>query len=163
MGTPRRLTMSVDGRDHAFDADPDMPLLYALRNELGKRGPRFGCGLAQCGACTVLVDGQPVRSCVLPVSAVSGPVRTLDGLSGTGAVHPVQAAFIAEEAGQCQYCMSGWIMTTVALLDKNPAPADDDIRKAFEGLKCRCATHMAILRAVRRASSGMAGPQAEEA
>lgn len=161
MGTTRRLTLTVDGRDHAFDADPDMPLLYALRNELAKRGPRFGCGLAQCGACTVLVDGQPVRSCVLPVSAVSGPVRTLDGLADGESPHPVQAAFIREEAGQCQYCMSGWIMTAVALLEQNPQPDDEAIRSAFEGLKCRCATHMAILRSVRLAAADLKKNDAE--
>ncbi len=160
MGTSRRLTLNVDGRDHALDADPDMPLLYALRNDLGKRGPRFGCGLAQCGACTVLIDGQPVRSCVLPVAAVSGRVRTLDGLSSDGEPHPVQSAFIAEEAGQCQYCMSGWIMSTVALLEKNPTPNDEQIRSALEGLKCRCATHMAIIRSVKKAAADMAGSDA---
>lgn len=159
MGTSRRLTLNVDGTDQTLEADPEMPLLYALRNELGKRGPRFGCGLAQCGACTVLMDGQPVRSCVLPVSAVSGPIRTLDGLATKGEPHPVQAAFAAEEAGQCQYCMSGWIMTTVALLEKDPAPDDAEIRSALEGLKCRCATHMAILRSVKRAAAELAGPE----
>lgn len=156
MGSPRRLTLNVDGRGHAFDADPDMPLLYALRKNCGKRGPRFGCGLAQCGACTVLIDGQPVRSCVFPVAAVTGPVRTLDGLSSNGQPHPVQSAFVAEEAGQCQYCMSGWVMTTVALLEKNPTPDDEQIRSALDGLKCRCATHMAIIRSVKRASADMA-------
>lgn len=156
MGTSRRLTLHVDGQDHAVDADPDMPLLYALRNDLGKRGPRFGCGLAQCGACTVLIDGQPTRSCVLPVSAVSGKVRTLDGLATGDQPHPVQSAFVAEEAGQCQYCMSGWIMTAVALLEKNPAPDDAEIQTAFAGLKCRCATHMAIMRSIKRASADMA-------
>ena len=163
MGTSRRLTVNVDGRDHVIDADPDMPLLYALRNDLGKRGARFGCGLAQCGACTVLVDGRPMRSCVLPVSAVSGPVRTLDGLADGDTPHPVQDAFIREEAGQCQYCMSGWIMTTVALLEKTPQPDDDAIRTAFDGLKCRCATHMAILRSVRRAAAALSDDDAGEA
>lgn len=162
MGTTSRLTLNVDGRDHALDADPDMPLLYALRNDLGKRGPRFGCGLAQCGACTVLIDGRAMRSCVLPVSAVSGPVRTLDGLATGDKPHPVQAAFIREEAGQCQYCMSGWIMTTVALLERNPAPNDAEIREAFAGLKCRCGTHMAILRAVKRAAAELSESQPAE-
>lgn len=162
MGTTSRLTLNVDGRDHALDADPDMPLLYALRNDLGKRGPRFGCGLAQCGACTVLIDGRAMRSCVLPVSAVSGPVRTLDGLATGDKPHPVQAAFIREEAGQCQYCMSGWIMTTVALLERNPTPDDAEIRAAFAGLKCRCGTHMAILRAVKRAAAELSESQPAE-
>lgn len=151
----KSFTLDVDGHEHRFDAEPDMPLLYALRNECGKRGPRFGCGLSQCGACTVLLDGEPVRSCVIPVVAVSGSVRTLDGLAANGEPHPVQAAFIAEEAGQCEYCMSGWVMTAVALLEKNTERSDAEIRDAFTGLKCRCATHMAILRAVRRAADAM--------
>lgn len=149
-------TLNVDGRDHTIEADPDMPLLYALRNDCGKRGPRFGCGLAQCGACTVLVDGAPQRSCVIPVSAVDGRIRTLDGLASGDRPHPVQAAFIAEEAGQCEYCMSGWIMTATALLEQDPVRSDDEIRAALTGLKCRCATHMSILRAVRRAADEMA-------
>lgn len=149
-------TLNIDGRDHAFDAEPDMPLLYALRNDCGKRGPRFGCGLAQCGACTVLLDGEPVRSCVMPVAAVRGTIRTLDGLASGDEPHPVQAAFIAEEAGQCEYCMSGWVMTAVALLEENPQRSEQEIRDAFAGLKCRCATHMSILRAVRRAAAQMA-------
>jgi len=150
-----RFTLEVVGRPHELDADPEMPLLYALRNDCGKRGPRFGCGLAQCGACTVLLDGEPVRSCVLPVAAVRGSIRTLDGLAADGAPHPVQAAFIAEEAGQCEYCMSGWVLTAVALLEKNPQRSEREIRDAFAGLKCRCATHMSILRAVRRAAAAM--------
>ena len=148
-------TLKVDGDALSFDAEPDMPLLYALRNAAARKGPRFGCGLGQCGACTVLVDGNPVRSCVLPVSAVSGEVRTLDGLADGDTPHPVQAAFIAEEAGQCQYCMSGWIMTATALLEKNPDRSDAEIREALSGLVCRCGTHMAILRAVRRAADSM--------
>lgn len=152
----KTFTLSVDDRDHEFDAEPDMPLLYALRNNCGKRGPRFGCGLAQCGACTVLLDGEPIRSCVVPVAAVQGAIRTLDGLASDGQPHPVQAAFIAEEAGQCEYCMSGWVMTAVALLEKNPERSEQEIRDAFVGLKCRCGTHMSILRAVRRAAAEMA-------
>lgn len=152
----RTFTLDVDGREHQVDAEPDMPLLYALRNDCGKRGPRFGCGLAQCGACTVLVDGEPVRSCVMPVAQARGPIRTLDGLASGNGPHPVQAAFIAEEAGQCEYCMSGWIMTAVALLEKNPNVSEHELREAFAGLKCRCATHMSILRAVRRAAATMA-------
>ena len=154
--------LDVDGRVHEVDAEPDMPLLYALRNDCGKRGPRFGCGLAQCGACTVLLDGKPVRSCVTPVAAVRGRLRTLDGLAAGGRPHPVQAAFIAEEAGQCEYCMSGWVMTAVALLEENPRRSEQEIRDAFAGLKCRCATHMAILRAVRRAAAEMAAAGRED-
>ena len=157
-----KFLLDVDGRVHEVDAEPDMPLLYALRNDCERRGPRFGCGLAQCGACTVLLDGKPVRSCVTPVAAVRGRIRTLDGLAAGGQPHPVQAAFIAEEAGQCEYCMSGWVMTAVALLEKNPRRSEQEIRDAFAGLKCRCATHMAILRAVRRAAVEMAAADRED-
>jgi len=121
----KTFTIDVDGREHAITSDPAMPLLYALINELGKKGPKFGCGLAQCGACTVLVDGVAVRSCVLPVSAVTGKVRTLDGLGTEDNPHPLQTAFIEEEAGQCEYCISGWIMTAAALLEKNPRRSDE--------------------------------------
>ncbi len=148
--------INVDGVDHAITADPAMPLLYALRNELGRKGPRFGCGLAQCGACTVIQDGVAIRSCVVPIAAVSGKLRTLDGLGSTDNPHPVQHAFITEEAGQCEYCMSGWIMTSVALLEQNPDRSDAEIRAALAGLKCRCGTHMSILRAVKRAADEMA-------
>lgn len=152
----KSFTINVDGRDHTFTADPSMPLLYALRNELGKKGPKFGCGLAQCGACTVLQDGVAIRSCVLPLAAVAGELRTLDGLGTPDKPHPVQEAFIAEEAGQCEYCINGWIMTAVALLEANPRPSDAEIRTALVGLKCRCGTHMAILRAIKRAAREMA-------
>jgi aerobic-type carbon monoxide dehydrogenase small subunit (CoxS/CutS family) len=155
-------TIQVDEADHSFRAEADMPLLYALRNHCGKRGPRFGCGLAQCGACTVLIDDAPARSCVLPMAAVRGRIRTLDGLAAGGEPHPVQAAFIAEEAGQCEYCMSGWIMTVISLLERNPDPSEGEIRDALAGLKCRCATHMAILRAVRRAAVAMAADAAAD-
>jgi aerobic-type carbon monoxide dehydrogenase small subunit (CoxS/CutS family) len=134
-----------------------MPLLYALINELGKKGPKFGCGLAQCGACTVGLDGVAVRSCVLPVSAVTGKVRTLDGLGTEDNPHPLQTAFIEEEAGQCEYCISGWIMTATALLENNPRRSDEEIRQALTGLKCRCGTHMSIIRAIKRAAGEMAG------
>ncbi len=152
----KRFTINVDGKDHTVSADPDMPLLYALRNDLGKKGPKFGCGLAQCGACTVIQDGVAVRSCITPISAVTGKVRTMDGLGTPEKPHPVQKAFIEEEAGQCEYCMSGWVMTTAALLEENPKRSDAEIREALAGLKCRCGTHMAILRAVHRAAKDMA-------
>jgi len=152
----RNFTINVDGRDHTIRVDPRMPLLYALRNELGKKGPKFGCGLAQCGACTVILDGVAIRSCVMPVAAVKGKVRTLDGLSKNGKTHPVQQAFIDEEAGQCEYCIGGWIMTATAFLEKDPNRSDEEIRAALAGLKCRCGTHMSILRAIRRAADEMA-------
>lgn len=148
-------TLSVDGATHRISADPDMPLLYALRGDLAKKGPKFGCGLAQCGACTVLLNDEPIRSCVTPISAVDGEVRTLDGLGTEENPHPVQAAFIAEEVPQCGYCTSGWMMYTVAMLERNPNVTDQEIRDEFAGLKCRCGTHMAILRAVKLAAEDM--------
>ena len=148
-------TLRVDGTTHRISADPDMPLLYALRGDLAKRGPKFGCGLAQCGACTVLLNDEPIRSCVTPISAVDGEVRTLDGLGTEEKPHPVQAAFIAEEVPQCGYCTSGWMMYTVAMLERNPDVTDQQIRDEFAGLKCRCGTHMAILRAVKLAAREM--------
>ncbi len=150
-----RFTLQIDGQTREVDADPDMPLLYALRGDLGLRGPKFGCGLAQCGACTVLMDGQPIRSCVTPISVSDGEIRTLDGLALNGEPHPVQAAFIAEEVPQCGYCTNGWIMYSVAMLEGNPDLTDAEIRDGFAGLKCRCGTHMAIMRAVKRAAEEM--------
>lgn len=148
-----QFTLSVDGETRQVEAEPDMPLLYALRGELALKGPKFGCGLAQCGACTVIVNGSATRSCVLPVSAAQGlSIRTLDGLTKGGAPHPVQKAFIEEEAAQCGYCTNGWVMSIVALLERNASPTDDEIRQQLAGLKCRCGTHMAILRAVKRAA-----------
>ena len=150
----KRIELTVDGKVHAIDADPDMPLLYALRDDLGLKNPRFGCGLAQCGACTVHIDGQPVRSCVTAVSDVgSGKITTLAGLGGgDGKVHKIQAAFIEEQVPQCGYCLNGWLMTAAALLERNPKPNDAEIRDALSGLKCRCGTHYSILRAVKRAA-----------
>ena len=152
----KEIKLKVDGEEHTITADPTIPLLYALRNELGKKGPKFGCGLAQCGACTVIIDGNAIRSCVMPVAAVSGNVRTLDGLGTADKPHPLQQAFIDEQAGQCEYCVSGWIMTAAALLEEDPLRSDEEIRAALVGLKCRCATHMSILRAIRRAADTMA-------
>jgi nicotinate dehydrogenase subunit A len=151
-----QFTLSVDGQARQVEAEPDMPLLYALRGELALKGPKFGCGLAQCGACTVIINGSATRSCVLPVSAAQGlTIRTLDGLARSGQPHPVQQAFIEEEAAQCGYCTNGWVMSIVALLERNPAPTDEQIRQQLAGLKCRCGTHMAILRAVHRAAAQM--------
>lgn len=147
--------ISVDGETHSITADPNMPLLYALRNDLGKKGPKFGCGLAQCGACTVIIDGAATRSCVTPISAVEGDVRTLDGLGTPENPHPVQAAWIEAEAGQCEYCISGWIMTSVAFLEENPRRNEQEIRDLLAGLKCRCGTHVSILDALTRAAKAM--------
>ncbi len=136
-----------------MDVDASTPLLYVLRNDLNLNGPRFGCGLAQCGACTVLVNGLPVRSCVTPVSAVaSAEVTTLEGLGERDDPHPVQKAFIAEQAAQCGYCSNGMIMAAASLLAHNPDPSDNEIRQALAGNLCRCGTHTRILKAVRRAA-----------
>jgi nicotinate dehydrogenase subunit A len=151
-----RFSLNVNGNDHAVEADPDMPLLYALRNDLGLNNPKFGCGLAQCGACTVHLDGVPIRSCVTPMSAVgSGKVVTLAGLSTPDKPHPLQAAYVQEQVPQCGYCINGWIMTGAALLNGNKKPSDDQIKEALTGLKCRCGTHVSIMRAVKRAAEMM--------
>jgi nicotinate dehydrogenase subunit A len=153
----QQIKLRVNGRDEQITADPAMPLLYALRDDLGLSNPRFGCGLGQCGACTVQLDGRPVRSCMTPTSAAQGhEVTTLTGLGEGGRPHPVQQAFIDEQVPQCGYCLNGWVMTAAALLKRNPRPTDAEIRKALSGIKCRCATHMAILRAVKRAATAMA-------
>lgn len=136
-----------------MDVDASTPLLYVLRNDLNLNGPRFGCGLAQCGACTVLVNGLPVRSCVTPVSAVAtAEITTLEGLGGRDDPHPVQKAFIAEQAAQCGYCSNGMIMAAASLLAHNLDPSDNEIRQALAGNLCRCGTHTRILKAVRRAA-----------
>lgn len=151
-----RFTLDVDGRSFTVDADPGMPLLYALRDDIGLKNPHFGCGLGQCGACTVLLDGQPVRSCVTPVSSVgSSRVVTLAGLGTPEKPHPVQAAFVEEQVPQCGYCLNGWVMTAAALLERNHQPTEREIKAALKGLKCRCGTHVRILRAIRRAADMM--------
>jgi nicotinate dehydrogenase subunit A len=147
------LTLKVNGRDHSVAADPSTPLLYVLRNELGLQGPRFGCGLSQCGACTVQLDGKPVRSCVTAVSSVSGrAVTTLEGLGTAAHPHPLQKAFIDQQAVQCGYCISGIIMESEAFLRSRPKPSDADIKNALAGHLCRCGTHYRIVRAVRQAA-----------
>lgn len=153
----RDFTLNVDGRAQVVRADPDMPLLYALRDDLALDNPRFGCGLGQCGACTVHLDGQATRSCITPISAVEGrPVTTLAGLGTPDRPHPVQTAYVEEQVPQCGTCINGWIMTGAAFLRDNPRATDAQIREALTGLKCRCGTHMAILRAMRRAADAMA-------
>lgn len=152
-----RFVFSVDGKRQEIQGDPEMPLLYALRGEMALRGPKFGCGLGQCGACTVIIDGVASRSCITPMAAVDGAsIRTLDGLGSADHPHPVQQAFVEEEAAQCGYCTNGWMMTAVAALEENPEVSDQQIRDILAGLKCRCGTHMAMLRAVRRAADAMA-------
>jgi aerobic-type carbon monoxide dehydrogenase small subunit (CoxS/CutS family) len=156
----QKFTINIDGRDQVIDADPHMPLLYALINDLGRKGPKFGCGLGQCGACTVIEDGVAIRSCITAVGAVRGRIRTLDGIGTHANPHPLQRAFIKEEAGQCEYCINGWLMTALAFLEENPRRTDSEIRDLLVGLQCRCGTHLAILRAVRRAADEMAAREA---
>jgi len=155
---PANLTLKVNGKSHAITVDdPQMPLLYALRNDLDLNGPRFGCGLAQCGACTVHVDGAPVRSCSYPVSKATGRnIVTLEGLGGPGRLHPLQQAFIDEQAVQCGYCINGMIMQAAALLAKNKSPSEAEIKQGLAANLCRCGTHVRIVRAVKRASEKMA-------
>ena len=149
-------SLDVNGAVHTVEADPDMPLLYALRNDLGLNNPHFGCGLAQCGACTVHMNGAPIRSCQTPVSAVGqGKITTLAGLGTPEKPHPLQTAYVDEQVPQCSYCINGWIMTAAAFLAQKKKPSDAEIKSALEGLKCRCGTHMAILRAVKRAAAMM--------
>jgi len=147
--------ITVNGKRHEVQAAPDTPLLYVLRNELELNGPKFGCGLAQCGACTVHVGGRPVRSCSVPVSAIDGPVTTIEGLGTPEKPHPLQSAFVAEQAVQCGYCINGIVMTAAAFLRDNPRPSDAQIRKALDGNLCRCGTHMRIIRAVKKAAGGV--------
>jgi nicotinate dehydrogenase subunit A len=145
------------------DVDPTTPLLYVLRNDLEQHGPRFGCGLAQCGSCTVILDGNAVRSCTMAVSAVGNKrVTTLDGLGTVEKPHPLQAAFIAEQAAQCGYCMNGMIMRAAALLAQTPHPTREEITTAMSANLCRCGTHMRIVRAVERASQTAAAPTGKE-
>jgi nicotinate dehydrogenase subunit A len=149
-------TLKVNGTTHRIEAEPDMPLLYALRDNLGLNNPKFGCGLAQCGACTVHVNGEAARSCITPVEMVDGQeVTTLNGLGTPDKMHPLQKAYVEEQAVQCGYCVNGWIMTAAALLAKNPNPSDAEIRQGLAGLKCRCGVHVAIMRAIKRAAQEM--------
>ena len=152
------LTLSVNGAARSVDVPDDTPLLYVLRDELGLNGARYGCGLGQCGACTVLVEGAPVRSCQLPLKDMAGkPVTTLEGMrKANGDLHPVQKALLAEQAGQCGYCLPGMIMSAAALLSETPNPSDPDIRASLDGNLCRCGSHNRIVRAVKRAAAEMA-------
>jgi len=150
------ISLNVNGRQHQVDVDPRTPLLYVLRNVLKLNAAKFGCGLGQCGACTVLVGTSPIFSCLTPVSVVAGrPVRTVEGLGTADSPGPVQKAFIEEQSAQCGYCIPGMIMRTQALLERNPSPTETQIRAALEPNLCRCGTHMGILRAVKRAAEMM--------
>jgi nicotinate dehydrogenase subunit A len=151
-----RLSINQQQRDVAVD--PDVPLLYVLRNDLGLHGAKFGCGLGQCGSCTVIVAGQAVRACVVPVGAVAGQeVTSIEGLGSPEHPHPLQAAFIEEQASQCGYCTAGIIMTAKALLDRTPRPTEAQVKQTLAGNLCRCGTHLRVVRAVMRAASNMTG------
>jgi aerobic-type carbon monoxide dehydrogenase small subunit (CoxS/CutS family) len=148
------IALQINGKSHEIDADPSTPLLYVLRNDLELHGPKFGCGLGQCGACTVHVDGKATFSCILPIAAVGDrKITTTEGLLENGKPNKVQQAFIDEQAAQCGYCISGMVMRAQALLSVNPHPSDDEIRKYMRPNLCRCGTHAAILRAVKRAAA----------
>lgn len=147
------MNLTVDGKSIEIDADPEMPLLWALRDIAGILGPKFGCGIAACGACTVLIDGSPVRSCVLPVGKVDGAVTTIEGISSQAGLHPVQQAWLDEQVSQCGYCQAGQIMTAVALLEEIAEPTDEDIDNAMGGNLCRCGTYPKIRAAIHRAAS----------
>src|SRR5688572_32836433 len=149
-------TLSVNGRTQSVDVEPATPLLYVLRNDLDLQGPRFGCGLGQCGACTVLVNGVATRSCVTPVSAVKGQIITLEGLASNGQLHPVQQAWIDEQVPACGFCQNGQILTAKALLDKTPNPTDTQIREGMKGALCRCMTYYRINAAVKLAAKRLA-------
>ena len=148
------MRLVVNGNTLEIDADPEMPLLWALRDLAGITGPKFGCGIAACGACTVLVDGEPQRSCSLPVGDVEGAITTIDGLPDGDNLHKVQQAWIAEQVPQCGYCQSGQIMSAVALLEGNPNPTDEDIDDSMAGNLCRCGTYPQIRAAIKRAANG---------
>ena len=157
----RRISVHVNGVAHILPLSPETPLLGVLRNDLGLNGPRYGCGLGQCGACTVLVDGIAARACVIPVGGVQGRhVTTLEGLGDARAPHPVQQAFIDEQAAQCGYCLNGMIMSTAALLAETPRPSEAQAQQALSGNLCRCGTHVEIMRAVMRAAELLAESQA---
>jgi nicotinate dehydrogenase subunit A len=150
------MNLKVNGQTHSVEVDPSTPLLYVLSDDLGLRGPKFGCGLGQCGCCTVLIKGRPVRSCVTPSSSVEGSdITTLEGLGTVEKPHPIQKAFVDEQAMQCGFCLSGVILTAKAVLDAKPDASDAEIRGALGGVLCRCFTHTRMLRAIRRYADGL--------
>jgi aerobic-type carbon monoxide dehydrogenase small subunit (CoxS/CutS family) len=150
------ITLRVNGSLRTVDVDPSTPLLYVLRNDLGLSGPRFGCGLGQCGACTVIIDGAAVRSCIVPCSSVKAEVTTLEGLAQNGSLHPVQQAWIDEQVPQCGFCQNGQIMRAKVLLDRNPNPTDAEIREGMAGVLCRCMTYYRVQAAIKQAAASMA-------
>src|SRR5688572_33488583 len=154
--TPGAISLSVNGQAHVLDVPGEASLMHVLRNDLQLNGPKYGCGLGECGACTVLVDGIAARSCVIPAKGVTGrEITTLEGLRSAAALHPVQQAFIDEQAAQCGYCINGMIMMAAALLARNPDPSDDEVRRELSGNLCRCGTHVEIVRAVMLAAQRM--------
>jgi nicotinate dehydrogenase subunit A len=156
-GDMSAITLKVNGKTHTLDLDPGTPLLYALSDDLELRGPKFGCGLGQCGACTVIVKGQAQRSCIMPVASVNGEeITTLEGLGTVEKPHRIQQAFIEEQAAQCGFCLNAIIMTAKAFLDKNPKATDEQIQQAMSGVLCRCFTHVRMLRAIKRYAKGVA-------
>jgi aerobic-type carbon monoxide dehydrogenase small subunit (CoxS/CutS family) len=158
----RAITLRVNGTTHTVDVEPSTPLLYVLRNDLGLHGPRFGCGLGQCGACTVLIKGDAVRSCMRPVSGVQNvEITTLEGLAANGRLHPVQQAWIDEQVPQCGFCQNGQILTAKALLDRTPTPTDAQIREGMQGALCRCMTYYRVQAAVKLAAKTMAGSRTQ--
>jgi len=157
------ITLRVNGQSRTVDVDPATPLLYVLRNDLDLHGPKFGCGLSQCGACTVIIKGAATRSCILPVSSVQGAeVTTLEGLSADGKLHPLQQAWIDEQVPACGFCQNGQILTAKALLDKNPTPTDAQIRQGMAGVLCRCMTYYRIQSAIKRAAKTIASARTAE-
>lgn len=150
------IVLKVNGSTHTLDLDPATPLLYILRNDLGLQGPRFGCGLGQCGACTVIINGAAVRSCILPASAVRGEITTLEGLSSNGKLHPLQQAWIDEQAPQCGFCQNGQIMNAKVMLDKVPHPTDAQIRETMNATLCRCMSYYRVQAAIKRAAKVLA-------
>ena len=154
-----KATLKVNGKTHTLDIDPSTPLLYILRNDLDLQGPRFGCGLGQCGACTVIINGAAVRSCITPVSSVKGEITTLEGIAKEGRLHPLQQAWIDEQVPQCGFCQNGQIMAAKVLLEKNPNPTDAQIRQGMASTLCRCMTYYRVQSAIKRAAKVMAGAQ----
>lgn len=157
-----QIELKVNGRSHTLDIDTSTPLLYILRNDLGLTGPRFGCGLGQCGACTVIINGNAVRSCVTPVSTVTSEITTLEGLAAGGKLHPIQQAWIDEQVPQCGFCQNGQMMTAKVLLDKNPRPSRAQIREAMNTTLCRCMTYYRVQTAIERAARVMASLEEKE-
>src|SRR5438034_8036307 len=150
------IKLKVNGRTHTLDIDPSTPLLYILRNDLGLQGPRFGCGLGQCGPCSVIINGAATRSCITPVSTVKSEITTLEGLAKGGKLHPIQQAWIDEQVPQCGFCQNGQIMTAKALLDKTPHPTDTQIRESMAKTLCRCMTYYRVQLAIKRAAKAVA-------